>query len=66
MMTTRENDPLVNKEAIIGAVGGEDIPVIHNFFVGYEQGAKYINPDCEVLTGFVGSWSDPAREKKWR
>ena len=64
MMTTRENDPLVNKEAIIGAVGGEDIPVIHNFFVGYEQGAKYINPDCEVLTGFVGSWSDPAKGKE--
>ncbi|MDD3768410.1 MAG: hypothetical protein PHO50_06305, partial [Aminobacterium colombiense] len=29
--------------------------------MGYEQGAKYINPVCEVLTGFVGSWSDPAK-----
>ncbi len=64
LMTTRENDPHVNKEAIIGAVGGEDIPVIHNFFVGYEQGAKYVNPDCKVLTGFVGSWSDPAKGKE--
>ncbi|WMI71847.1 BMP family ABC transporter substrate-binding protein [Aminobacterium sp. MB27-C1] len=64
MMTTRENDPHVNKDAIIGAVGGEDIPVIHNFFVGYEQGAKYVNPNCKILTGFVGSWSDPAKGKE--
>lgn len=64
MMTTRENDHHVNKEAIIGAVGGEDIPVIHNFFIGYEQGAKYVNPHCKILTGFVGSWSDPAKGKE--
>ena len=30
----------VNPEKIIGWVGGMDIPVLHDFFTGYEQGAK--------------------------
>ncbi len=64
MMTVRKNDPRVNPQKIIGAVCGEDIPVIHNFLVGYEQGAKYIDPETKVLVGFVGSWSDPAKGKE--
>ncbi len=65
LMTTREGDPRVDpSNAVIGAVLGEDIPVLHNFLVGYEQGAKYINPDIKILTGFVGRWDDPAGGKE--
>ena len=64
MMATRTGDPLVSGKAVVGAVGGEDIPVIHNFLVGYEQGAKHIDPNCKVITGFVGSWNDPAKGKE--
>ena len=49
----------VNDEAVIGWVGGMDIPVLHDFYVGYEQGAKYINPDIKVLQSFAGTWNDP-------
>ncbi len=65
LMTTRKGDPRVDpSNAVIGAVLGEDIPVLHNFLVGYEQGAKYINPDIKILTGFVGRWDDPAGGKE--
>jgi basic membrane protein A len=49
----------------VGFVGGMDIPLIQNFFVGYEAGAKWANPDVEVLTPvFVGAWADPTKGKE--
>ena len=54
----------VNDEAVIGWVGGMDIPVLHDFYVGYEQGAKYINPDIKVLQSFAGTWNDPLKGKE--
>lgn len=64
MMTSREGDPRVNPEATIGVVCGEDIPVMYSFIAGYEQGARYINPDIKVIRGFVGRWDDPAGGKE--
>lgn len=54
----------VNDKAVIGWVGGMDIPVLHDFYTGYEQGAKYINPDIKILQSFAGSWSDPLKGKE--
>lgn len=54
----------VNEDAIIGWVGGMDIPVLHDFFTGYEQGAKYINPDIQILQAFAGEWSNPLKGKE--
>lgn len=48
----------------IGMVGGMDIPVIRNFQVGYEAGAKYINKDIKVETIFAGDFEDPAKGKE--
>jgi basic membrane protein A len=49
----------------IGFVGGMDIPLIRDFFVGYEAGAKWANPDIEVLEPvFVGDWGDPTKAKE--
>ncbi len=48
----------------IGMVGGMDISVIRNFQVGYEAGAKYINPDIVVETIFAGDFEDPAKGKE--
>ncbi|GAK52655.1 hypothetical protein U14_03908 [Candidatus Moduliflexus flocculans] len=64
MMTTKTGDPKLNDKKIIGAVGGMDIPVIRNFMAGYETGAKYIDPEIKVETGFVGSFEDPAKGKE--
>ena len=54
----------VNEDAVIGWVGGMDIPVLSDFFVGYEAGAKYINPDITVLQAFAGTWNDPLKGKE--
>lgn len=54
----------INDQHIIGWVGGMDIPVLHDFFTGYEQGAKYIDPDIEILQQFAGEWSNPLKGKE--
>ena len=54
----------INEDKVIGWVGGMDIPVLHDFYVGYEQGAKYIDPDIQVLQSFAGTWNDPLKGKE--
>jgi basic membrane protein A len=64
LLTTRTEIPGINDKKIIGWVGGMDIPVLHDFFIGYEQGAKYIDPEIEILQSFAGEWSNPLKGKE--
>ncbi|MBX3066884.1 MAG: BMP family ABC transporter substrate-binding protein [Anaerolineae bacterium] len=54
----------MNADPIIGAVGGQDIPVINDFIVGYQQGACLVNKDSKFLTQYAGGWGDPAKGKE--
>ncbi len=49
---------------VLGAIGGQDIPVINDFIVGYEQGACLVSPDSNVIVQYAGGWNDPARGKE--
>ena len=62
-MTTQNLDGM-NPETIIGSIGGYEIPVIMDFIVGYEQGAKETNPDIQIIRQFANSWDDPAKGKE--
>lgn len=64
MFTQKTDIEGVNEEHIIGWVGGMDIPVLHDFYTGYEQGAKYIDPDITILQAFAGTWTDPLKGKE--
>lgn len=49
----------------VGFVGGMDIPLIRDFFVGYEAGAEWANPNVTVSEPvFVGDWGDPGKGKE--
>ncbi|MGL5230264.1 MAG: BMP family lipoprotein, partial [Cetobacterium sp.] len=57
----------MSKTGKIGFIGALDIPLINRFKSGYEQGAKYVNPDIEVITTYVGGdapFSDPLKGKE--
>jgi basic membrane protein A len=45
-----------------------DIPLIHRFQVGYEEGAKAVNPKIRVITNYVGvtdaAWNNPGKGKE--
>lgn len=64
MFTTKTDIEGVNDQKIIGWVGGLDIPVLSDFFVGYEQGAKYIDPNIQILQSYAGSFNDPLKGKE--
>ena len=53
----------MNREQVVGAVGGVEIPVIADFLGGFEQGASSVE-GVEVLRQYLGSFSDPARGKE--
>ena len=54
----------INPEKRIGVVGGDKDPVIDAFIFGYEQGARFIDPEITVDTIYAGVWDDPVRGKQ--
>lgn len=55
---------MMSKTGVIGFVGGIDMPLINKFKDGYEQGARYINPEIKVLSAYIGgtsAFSDPLK-----
>lgn len=56
---------MASKTHKIGFIGGMDIPLIRKFECGYEQGAKYADPNVVVIQNMTGStpsaWNDPSK-----
>jgi len=56
------------KTNTIGFIGGMDIGLIHRFEGGYEQGAKSVNPNIQVIQNYVGvteaAWNNPGKGKE--
>jgi basic membrane protein A len=52
----------------IGFVGGMEIPLIRRFQLGFESGAKHINPKIQVVSNYIGStssaWNNPPKGKE--
>ena len=56
---------MASESGKVGFVGGMDIGLIRRFACGYEQGAKYADPDVEVIQNMTGTtpaaWNNPGR-----
>jgi basic membrane protein A len=50
--------PMSGGKKNVGIVGGQDIPVINDFIVGFEAGAKAVDPNITIQKSYVGSWTD--------
>jgi basic membrane protein A len=57
-----------SKTGTLGFIGGMDIPLIHRFELGYEEGARAVNPNIRVLQNYVGvtdsAWNNPGKGKE--
>jgi basic membrane protein A len=57
-----------SKSGTIGFLGGMDIGLIHRFEVGYEEGARSVNPNIRVIQNYVGvtdgAWNNPGKGKE--
>ena len=64
MLTLDTSIPNVNDQKIIGAVGGDQDPVIDAFMFAYENGAKSIDPEIVMEKKYLGDWVDTAKGKQ--
>ncbi|MBC2855956.1 MAG: BMP family ABC transporter substrate-binding protein [Cetobacterium sp.] len=58
---------MMSKTGTIGFVGGVENPLIKKFEIGYEDGAKYVNPAIKVLSVYTtgpNPFNDPVRGKE--
>lgn len=57
-----------SRTGVIGFLGGMDIPLIHRFNKGYEEGAKSVNPNIRFVSNYVGvndsAWNNPGKGKE--
>lgn len=57
-----------SKTGTLGFLGGMDIPLIHRFETGYEEGARAVNPNIRVIQNYVGvtdsAWNNPGKGKE--
>lgn len=57
-----------SKTGVLCFVGGMDIPLIHRFETGYEEGARSVNPNIRVIDNYVGvtdgAWNNPGKGKE--
>jgi Uncharacterized ABC-type transport system, periplasmic component/surface lipoprotein len=52
----------------LGFLGGMDIPLIHRFETGFEEGARAVNPNIRIIQNYVGvtdsAWNNPGKGKE--
>ncbi|SHF25730.1 basic membrane protein A [Seinonella peptonophila] len=63
LVTTSKELKAANPDKVIGFIGGQDIPIINDFKYGYEQGAKYIDPQIQVVASYVGDFVNAPKAK---
>jgi basic membrane protein A len=51
-----------SKTGKIGFVGGMKSPLIERFEVGYMAGAKYVNPNIEIYSDYIGTTGDAFKD----
>jgi len=65
MLTLDTSVKNINPDKIIGVVGGDVDPVVSAFVWAYENGAKSVDPQIQVLKKSLGgAWDDSAKGKQ--
>lgn len=72
LMTTHDEIKGINKEQVVGFLGGMDSPLIHKFELGYTSGVEYVNKNYDTnvkpKVAYVGSspsaFNNPAKGKE--
>ena len=54
---------MLSETGKVAFMGGMDNTVLDDFFVGFANGAKYVNPDASVNCSWMNSFNDPAMGK---
>lgn len=55
---------ILTKTDVVAGIGSVDIVSISDSMIGFEAGAKYVNPEIKVFTTFTGDHDDAAGAKE--
>jgi len=58
LTTKTDVDPRINDKKVLGFVGGMEIPPVQKFAIGFEAGAKSVDPDVVVKKIYTGTFTD--------
>jgi len=65
LATTTTSLKGVNRDKVIGVIGGDTDPIVSAFVFGFQNGAKAVDKDIKVLTKSLGgAWDDSAKGKQ--
>jgi len=65
LATTTTSLKGINKDKVIGVIGGDTDPIVSAFVFGFQNGAKAVDPGIKVLTKSLGgAWDDSAKGKQ--
>ncbi len=64
LVTVDPTMPKANPENIIGFLGGMDSPASRAGAAGFLSGAKYVNPEVQLIYTIVGSYANPNKGKE--
>ena len=64
LATQDERFPLSNPQNVLGFTIAMDTPTSRGQASGFLAGAKYANPEVEILTNFIGGYNDPVTAKE--
>ncbi|MBR5267065.1 MAG: BMP family ABC transporter substrate-binding protein [Lachnospiraceae bacterium] len=62
-MTTQDGVPGINEEMTIGWIGGMNLPIVKIYFTAFENGARSVEPEIQILEQYIGNWNDPEEGK---
>jgi basic membrane protein A and related proteins len=54
----------MSKKAMLGFVGGKEVPLIKRFEAGYRAGVKTTNPKAEVIAKYTNDWQSVDKGKE--
>lgn len=54
----------MSKTGTVCTVSGMEIPPVVRYVVGFQNGAKWVNPDVKTLNVYIPSFTDPAKGKE--
>ena len=54
----------ISKSGTVCTVSGMEIPPVVRYVVGYQNGAKWVNPSAKELNVYIPSFTDPAKGKE--
>ena len=48
----------------LGVIGGTELPPVVASFRAFQQGARTVNPNIEIVTSYIGNWDDVSAGKE--